>query len=964
MLFDERVKKLKRVNMLLGKIWNFDDTIPTPTPTPTTTETSTPTPTDTPTATNTVTPTPWTVMISCLSSTEQQQLFGTASSLNFAGNRIIIGSPVGLTPFLSGSAQIFEKDPITTNWFLLTTLQDANIETNFGYSVDMNAAGDVVIVGAPCLGSLTQPGAAYVYKFDPGSSTWIQLGQAIDGLNISDQGGFAVSINGAGDIIAVGINANSELAALGGQVRVYRYESSSAEWVLQGQPIFGENPGSGLGGSVSLNFNGDILATGLPASNSFAANAGQVRIFSFDGLTWNQKGSNIDFDSGVNAGDFCGWAVCLNGPGDRIAIGYPFADTPFGINSNAGQARVYEFNNTSGSWLLLGSSIDSTQAGANTGYSVALNYLGDVLSVGAPSMIEGGVRVGAARTFQHIGGVWFPTTANFFGSIIYGNQRFGHSVSLNGSGNIVACGAPESNLPGKPKAGTLCFSETISMLPFPTPTPSSTPTPTQTPLPPCQNQQFFVNFQNSGYDVYRTCYYPITAIFTRNSRPINFSSIEGKTITACMSALDFWSKALDGSDFLAAETSDTIWDGNRWISNPLRNHENKGLLLTIDLFNDPTSGILGYAGIAYNRRWVATYNTNSFNTPYESFFALNTHYLTNQSLELNSKNRSQTFYVILHEIGHTLGIGPSWHNSYLDLGTGNRKLYNSFIVGAEDNTPNPLGLGLSANFFYALNNHGLRLETDVGKPTTIGSYGAYIGDADYKFAFNGYNVKTVSKAVSAYNEIFGLSLTAIPVENGRGFGSIGAHWDEGHSNSASYGSDDRAYYGSKYPGAPGLHDELMTPESEAPKINSPVSKITLGALEDLGYTVDYSMADRFEPLKHTIRYNGDINTPLCIDFNNFYEGAYCDLGNTPTSPGKEIKLRKGLTYTFKISSDFGDPIKLTSDADGTTLIPIGVTNNNTGTGSITYTVPTTLVTPMTAWIFASNPNAKASLLIL
>ena len=125
------------------------------------------------------------------------------------------------------------------------------------------------------------------------------------------------------------------------------------------------------------------------------------------------------------------------------------------------------------------------------------------------------------------------------------------------------------------------------------------------------------------------------------------------------------------------------------------------------------------------------------------------------------------------------------------------------------------------------------------------------------------------------------------------------------------------------------------------------------------------MADKFQPLNHTIKYNGDNSTPLCIDFNNFYNGTFCSLGRTSSYPsGKELKLRKGLTYTFSISSDFGDPIKLTLDEAGTTPIVAGVTNNNVGSGNITYSIPTTLTTPMTAWLFASNPQAKASLLIL
>ena len=86
------------------------------------------------------------------------------------------------------------------------------------------------------------------------------------------------------------------------------------------------------------------------------------------------------------------------------------------------------------------------------------------------------------------------------------------------------------------------------------------------------------------------------------------------------------------------------------------------------------------------------------------------------------------------------------------------------------------------------------------------------GDGDY----NG------SAAVQQYALMTGQAQTSVPVEKGGGGGTAGAHWAENIFNS-----------------------ELMTGWAEnSPPM--PLSRVTAGSLEDLGYTVSYAMADAFE----------------------------------------------------------------------------------------------------------------------
>ena len=129
--------------------------------------------------------------------------------------------------------------------------------------------------------------------------------------------------------------------------------------------------------------------------------------------------------------------------------------------------------------------------------------------------------------------------------------------------------------------------------------------------------------------------------------------------------------------------------------------------------------------------------------------------------------------VILHEMGHILGIGTLW---------------------------NSLGLKNSA--------------------------GDYIG----------------ARALAEYRALSGnAAATSVPVERSGGSGTAGAHWSESVFNA-----------------------ELMTGFAESPGVAMPISRMTIGALQDLGYTVNYSAADAYTlpggPQTSTITGDGGNNT--------------------------------------------------------------------------------------------------------
>ena len=69
----------------------------------------------------------------------------------------------------------------------------------------------------------------------------------------------------------------------------------------------------------------------------------------------------------------------MNAAGDTVIIGAPYND---GNGDNSGHARVFTL--TDGAWVQVGADIDGETAGDESGYSVAMNAVGDTVIIGAP----------------------------------------------------------------------------------------------------------------------------------------------------------------------------------------------------------------------------------------------------------------------------------------------------------------------------------------------------------------------------------------------------------------------------------------------------------------------------------------------------------------------------------------------------------------------------------------------------
>jgi hypothetical protein len=308
-----------------------------------------------------------------------------------------------------------------------------------GTSVSLSSDGTVLAIGAPYnAGGGTLRGHVRVFTWN--GSAWVQRGSDIDGLTNSERSGERIDLSSDGTVIAIGartyVNSGNANAGI---VRVYSWNGTS--WVQRGSSITGPNyANSEFGYCVSLSSEGNVIAIGargnLLAPQYSTQRKGFVQVYSWSGTAWVQRGSNL---SGTSDDDLFGSSVSLSANGNVLAIGAPGFDPT--SRTNAGQVKVYDWAGFE--WAQRGGAIYGEAADDQSGFSVSLSSDGTVLAIGAPYNNATGYDAGHVRVY-----VWNSTNLSWTqrGSDIDGeafsNNNAGASVSLSSDGTVLAIGAP------------------------------------------------------------------------------------------------------------------------------------------------------------------------------------------------------------------------------------------------------------------------------------------------------------------------------------------------------------------------------------------------------------------------------------------------------------------------------------------------------------------------------------------
>ena len=314
---------------------------------------------------------------------------------------------------------------------ILGTEDEANM---FGSSVAVSADGTTVAASGPLhegqWGGF-ENGHVRVLRHDPESGAWVQLGGSIKGQGkYAELGAWPRSVDLSADGTVLAVAAPPQDADRG-QVRVLVYDAAMGEWVQRGSALQGEEEGDEAGAAVALSADGSIIAIGAPRYRPRGdGESGQLRMFAWDGTAsdWIQIGGAVgeEFDEMAES-------LAISADGSRVIVGAPFNE---GGGDVSGAIRVFQRNGTGRYGLAqLGSDVRGERRDV-FGRSVAMNWDGSIIAVGAPMYDTG--RRGEVRTLQ-----WNADRSSWeqIGQVLegdVGSTSFGFSVALSADGTVLA----------------------------------------------------------------------------------------------------------------------------------------------------------------------------------------------------------------------------------------------------------------------------------------------------------------------------------------------------------------------------------------------------------------------------------------------------------------------------------------------------------------------------------------------
>ncbi len=369
------------------------------------------------------------------------QLGGTIStsgavSMSSDGNRIAVGNPfVGL-----GLVRVYQWN--NSNWNQIgTDILGVSNDYEFATRVSLSADGATVAVGIPRrmgffqifgsspIGSdvITRDGAGgqvNIYRWN--GSRWLQLGEAIEDGSGNYDFGKTVSMAANGNRVIIGSPSNEV-----GQALVYEWNGHT--WAQLGLAISSNASGDSFGEFTAMSSDGRKVAISAYRSDEAYANAGQVKVFQWDGRSWASVGAaingNIEFD-------LFGLSMSFSTDGNRIAA------TASPLDENTA-VRVFEWNGKV--WSQLGADLTGGELDNNFGGTISLSHTGNRVAISAlGNYTSSANNAGQVRVYEWNNTAWTQVEAPIDGSL--SSERFGVSLSVSLDGNrFVASGGNDSS---------------------------------------------------------------------------------------------------------------------------------------------------------------------------------------------------------------------------------------------------------------------------------------------------------------------------------------------------------------------------------------------------------------------------------------------------------------------------------------------------------------------------------------
>ena len=253
-----------------------------------------------------------------------------------------------------------------------------------GYRVALSNDGNTIVYADP-MSSLSgiNAGNAWVYSYNSVNDTWTQKGGRINGFAREGFLGTSVSISYDGSIIAVS-GGGGEWRT--GVVTVFAYDQNKTVAQLDtSHPDFGPVNWTRLGGDIVGPNNNEMLGDVIKLSSDGSIIAtssyysGSAKIFKRDPSAPNGWHQMGNTIVSNQNGGWFGYAMDTSNDGKTLIIGE---------HRNRGEVKIFNYNNTYNSWEPYGH-IHDVSSGGWFGHSVTMSGDGNTISIGAPYSRDG-----------------------------------------------------------------------------------------------------------------------------------------------------------------------------------------------------------------------------------------------------------------------------------------------------------------------------------------------------------------------------------------------------------------------------------------------------------------------------------------------------------------------------------------------------------------------------------------------
>lgn len=392
--------------------------------------------------------------------------FGSSIAVNYDATKIAIGAVSGFTSTSPttkvGAVYVFDRSGSTfTEVGILTGKYALDTGDFFGRSVSMSSNGSTIAVGAPIdeIGGTTGTGVVYIYDRVGNNFTGVGTLSGTLSVDLSDRFGYSVDMDSSGNVIVVGaINDEDPLSGTNSGV-TYVFERVAGPTfnqigILTG--YYASNSLDNYGNSIAISDNGKTIVVGaindeVPGSGT---ESGVVYVYDKNGSLFTQVGILTgSLSSGIS--DNFGQTVCTNYDGRIIAVGAP-NDSVNGNGAASGLIYIFEKTGSSYKQIQVLTGDFATNAQDNFGYSISMTADGNVITVGAnqdefvssDGSSSSGSSSGVVYVYERRRNNLIFNDDYVKSGIITSyyanktNDKFGSSLALSAEGKSLVVGAP------------------------------------------------------------------------------------------------------------------------------------------------------------------------------------------------------------------------------------------------------------------------------------------------------------------------------------------------------------------------------------------------------------------------------------------------------------------------------------------------------------------------------------------